>query len=240
MNWYEKWFNTKYYHILYANRDYKEAKLFINNLASHLKLKKNTKIIDIACGNGRHAIYLNLLGYDVTGIDLSKKNIESASKSSKKNLQFFVHDMRKLFKQNEYDLAVNLFTSFGYFDKDSDNEKALLSITNNVKAEGLVVIDFMNVKKVLMNLIKSEIKIIDDIEFNITRTIKNNKILKSINITDGEEKLFFKEEVSIITLDNFSDYIKKAGLQIIDIFGNYHLESFNALKSERLILVCKK
>ena len=240
MNWYEKWFNTKYYHILYANRDHEEAKLFINNLASHLKLKKNTKIIDIACGNGRHAIYLNLLGYDVTGIDLSKKNIESASKSSKKNLQFFVHDMRKLFKQNEYDLAVNLFTSFGYFDKDSDNEKALLYIAKNVKNEGLVVIDFMNVKKVLMNLIKSELKIIDDIEFNITRTIKNNKILKSINITDGEEKLFFKEEVSIITLDNFSDYIKKAGLQIIDIFGNYHLESFNALKSERLILVCKK
>ena len=240
MNWYEKWFNTKYYHILYANRDYEEAKLFINNLASHLKLKKNTKIIDIACGNGRHAIYLNLLGYDVTGIDLSKKNIESASKSSKKNLQFFVHDMRKLFKQNEYDLAVNLFTSFGYFDKDSDNETALLYIANNIKTEGLVVIDFMNVKKVLMNLIKSELKIIDDIEFNITRTIKNNKILKSINITDGEEKLFFNEEVSIITLDNFSDYIKKAGLQIIDIFGNYHLESFNALKSERLILVCKK
>ena len=56
----------------------------------------------------------------------------------------------------------------------------------------------------------------------------------------GKKKLFFKEEVSIITLDNFSDYIKKAGLQIIDIFGNYHLESFNALKSERLILVCKK
>ena len=124
--------------------------------------------------------------------------------------------------------------------KHSDNEKALLSIANNVKTEGLVVIDFMNVKKVLMNLIKSELKIIDDIEFNITRTIKNNKILKSIKITDGEEKLFFKEEVSIITLDNFSDYIKKAGLQIIDIFGNYHLESFNALKSERLILVCKK
>ena len=240
MNWYEKWFNTKYYHILYANRDHEEAKLFINNLAAHLKLKKNSKIIDIACGNGRHAVYLNYLGYNVTGIDLSKKNIEIASKYSKKNLKFFVHDMRKLFKSREYDLAVNLFTSFGYFDKDSDNEKALLSIANNVKAEGLVVIDFMNVKKVLMNIIKSELKIINDIEFNITRTIKNNKILKSINITDGKEKLVFNEEVSIITLDKFSDYIKKAGLQIIDIFGIYHLESFNALKSERLILVCKK
>ena len=98
----------------------------------------------------------------------------------------------------------------------------------------------MNIKKVLMNLIKSELKIIDDIGFNITRTIKNNKILKYINISDGKEKLAYREEVSIITLDKFSEYIKKAGLQIIDIYGNYRLESFNALKSERLILVCKK
>ena len=240
MNWFENWFNTKYYHMLYDNRNHEEAKLFINNLTSHLNLKKNCKIIDIACGTGRHAIYLNMLGYNVTGIDLSKNNIETASKFSNKNLQFYIHDMRKLFKSNHFDLAVNLFTSFGYFNKDSDNEKALISIAGNVKREGLVVIDFMNVKKVLMNLIEAEIKIINNVEFKINRTIKNDKILKSISITDEKEKFFFKEEVSIITLDKFSDYIKKAGLQIIDIFGNYHLESFNALKSDRLILVCKK
>jgi len=240
MNWFENWFNTKYYHILYGNRNHEEAKLFINNLTSHLNLKKNSKIIDIACGTGRHAIYLNMLGYNVTGIDLSKNNIEKASKFSNKNLQFYIHDMRKLFKSNQYDLAVNLFTSFGYFNKDSDNEKALISIAGNVKREGLVVIDFMNVKKVLMNLIEAEIKIINNVEFKINRTVKNDKIFKSINITDEKEKFVFKEEVSIITLDKFSDYIKKARLQIIDIFGNYNLESFNALKSDRLILVCKK
>jgi 2-polyprenyl-3-methyl-5-hydroxy-6-metoxy-1,4-benzoquinol methylase len=240
MNWFENWFNTKYYHILYGNRNHEEAKLFINNLTSHLNLKKNSKIIDIACGTGRHAIYLNMLGYNVTGIDLSKNNIEEASKFSKKNLRFYIHDMRKLFKPNQYDLAVNLFTSFGYFNKDSDNEKALISIAGNVKREGLIVIDFMNVKKVLMNLIEAEIKIINNVQFKINRTVKNDKIFKSINITDEKEKFVFKEEVSIITLDKFSDYIKKAGLQIIDIFGNYHLESFNALKSDRLILVCKK
>lgn len=240
MSWFENWFNTKYYHILYGNRNHEEAKLFIHNLTSHLNLKANSKIIDIACGTGRHAIYLNMLGYNVTGIDLSKNNIEKASKFSNKNLQFFIHDMRKLFKSNQYDLAVNLFTSFGYFNKDSDNEKALISIAGNVKSEGLVVIDFMNVKKVLMNLIESEIKIINNIEFKINRTVKNDKILKSINITDEKEKFVFKEEVSIINLDKFSDYIKKSGLQIVEIFGNYHLESFNALKSDRLILICKK
>jgi len=240
MNWFENWFNTKYYHMLYDNRNHEEAKLFINNLTSHLNLKKNCKIIDIACGTGRHAIYLNMLGYNVTGIDLSKNNIETASKFSNKNLQFYIHDMRKLFKSNHFDLAVNLFTSFGYFNKDSDNEKALVSIANNIKSEGLVVIDFMNVKKVLMNLIESEIKIINNVEFKINRTVKNGKILKSINITDEKNTFSFTEQVSIITLDKFSDYINNAGLKIIEIFGDYQLTSFNALKSDRLILVCKK
>ena len=107
MNWYEKWFNTKYYHILYANRDHEEAKLFINNLAAHLKLKKNSKIIDIACGNGRHAVYLNYLGYNVTGIDLSKKNIEIASKYFGKPFAYrpkegFSFPLKEIFKNNHF------------------------------------------------------------------------------------------------------------------------------------------
>ena len=72
MNWFENWFDSKYYHILYKSRDNKEAELFINNLVSYLRLKKDSKIIDVGCGKGRHATYLSFLGFNVTGIDLSK------------------------------------------------------------------------------------------------------------------------------------------------------------------------
>ena len=58
MNWYTDWFNSPYYHILYKNRDDKEAQFFIDNLIKHLKIKKNSKILDVACGKGTHTIFI--------------------------------------------------------------------------------------------------------------------------------------------------------------------------------------
>ncbi|MCB0541647.1 MAG: SAM-dependent methyltransferase, partial [Bacteroidetes bacterium] len=66
--WYKEWFNTKYYHILYKNRDFEEAELFINNLVDYLKIEKDSKILDLACGKGRHSYFLAKKGFDVTGI----------------------------------------------------------------------------------------------------------------------------------------------------------------------------
>ena len=75
MQWFEEWFDTPYYHILYSNRDYREAENFLNLLTGFLKLEKKSSIIDLACGKGRHSIYLNKLGYKVLGLDLSEQSI---------------------------------------------------------------------------------------------------------------------------------------------------------------------
>ena len=77
MAWYKDWFNSKYYHLLYKNRDHNEAALFLDNISNEFK-NKNAKILDVACGKGRHAKYLNNLGFDVTGIDLSVNSIKYA------------------------------------------------------------------------------------------------------------------------------------------------------------------
>ena len=68
--WYASWFNTPYYHILYKDRDYNEAENFMFNLTEYLNVPEQGKILDLACGKGRHAIYLNKIGYNVTGVDL--------------------------------------------------------------------------------------------------------------------------------------------------------------------------
>ncbi len=85
MNWFVNWFDSPYYHVLYKNRDNQEAKYFIDNIINYLKIKNNSKIIDIACGNGRHAVYLNQLGFQVIGVDLSENNISFAKKKKMKN-----------------------------------------------------------------------------------------------------------------------------------------------------------
>ena len=240
MSWFANWFDSSYYHILYKNRDEKEAELFIENLITKLQIKKESKLIDIACGKGRHATYFNSLGLDVTGVDLSPNSIATATKNENATLQFAVHDMREIYQENSFDVVTNLFTSFGYFEKDEDEQKAITAMANNLKSEGILIIDFMNVKKVIANLVLNEQKVIDKITFNIKRKVESGHIIKDIEIIDSSKKQKFQEKVKAITLSDFSEFISGAGLKIIDIFGNYKLEDFNATSSDRLILICKK
>ena len=93
-SWYASWFDTPYYHILYKDRDYEEAQAFMDNITQYLNLEQGAKVLDLACGKGRHSLYLNKLGYDVTGADLSANSIAEASKYENKTLHFRIHDMR--------------------------------------------------------------------------------------------------------------------------------------------------
>ena len=240
MSWFATWFDSPYYHLLYKNRDEKEAQVFIDNLIEKLQLKKGSKLIDIACGKGRHATYFNKKGMNVVGVDLSPNSIASAKQNENNNLQFSVHDMREVYKENHFDIVTNLFTSFGYFENKDDEQKAINAMAKNLKSDGILIIDFMNIKKIIANLISSEKKTIDSITFNIKRSMQNNHIIKDIEIIDDNETQHFQEKVKAITLADFSAFVSNVGLNIIDIFGNYKLDDFDATISDRLILICKK
>ena len=239
MNWFENWFNSKYYHILYKNRDHKEAVFFLDNIIKNININ-NGRILDVACGKGRHAKYLNHLGFNVTGIDLSKNSIEFANKDSNENLKYFVHDMRSVFKKNHFDLVTNLFTSFGYFENQEDEQTTINAMSNNLKEGGLLLIDFMNVKKVISSLVTSESKEIDGIKFLIERKYDENHIIKKIIIKDKDSDLNFQEKVRALTLYDFDVMLKKANMKIVDVFGDYSLNDFNAIDSDRLIIISRK
>ena len=239
MTWYKDWFDSKYYHLLYKNRDHNEAALFLDNISNEFK-KKNARILDVACGKGRHAKYLNSIGFDPTGVDLSFNSIKYAKKYENKKLKFHQHDMRNVFEENKFDIVTNLFTSFGYFDNTLDDQKAISSMAGNLKKGGLLLIDFMNVKKVIMNLVANEIKFIEDVKFKISRKIINNHIIKKINIEDEENIFSHQEKVHCLTLFNFTEMLEKANMKIINLFGDYDLNNFDEQKSDRLIILAKK
>ena len=111
-HWFKDWFNSSYYHQLYFNRDDREAEAFINKLIDHLQPSGDAKMLDVACGKGRHAMQLAEKGFDVTGIDLSEESIEEALRSENDRLHFYRHDMRHPFWINYYDYTFNFFTSF--------------------------------------------------------------------------------------------------------------------------------
>ncbi len=238
-NWFASWFDTPYYHILYHDRDHKEAASFMKRLTSFLKLKPNDTILDLACGKGRHAITLNQLGFDVTGIDLSPASILYAKDFENEKLHFEVHDMCRPYRK-DFDAVFNLFTSFGYFEKEEDNFRTIAAIKANLKPEGVAVIDFMNVDYVIKNLHPNEVKIVDKIEFHIHRYIKDGFIYKDIVFKDVDEEFKFTEKVKTLRLADFKGYFEKAGLRLTHCFGNYNLEDFDPKTSDRLILIFKQ
>ena len=237
-NWYASWFDTDYYHILYKERDGNEAGLFMNALTSFLKLSTEAEILDLACGKGRHSRYLNELGYDVTGIDLSPSSIEFAKQFENEKLHFEMHDMCVPYPK-KFDAVFNLFTSFGYFENKEDNLRTIKSIKNELKPNGYAVIDFLNSNYVAANLVPSETKTIEGITFSIERSIVDGYIIKNISFSHNDKQHSYTERVEAISLDDFKSYFNKAGVTLEHCFGDYDLNTFDELTSERLILIFK-
>ena len=234
--WYADWFNTPYYHLLYRNRDASEAKKFMDNLTQHLSLQSNETIMDLACGKGRHSLYLNSLGYEVTGVDLSKNSIDFAKKFENERLKFDVHDMTQNYSE-QFNAVFNLFTSFGYFENEEDNIKTIKAIKANLKDYGIGVIDFLNADYVLDNLVPTEIKKVDHIEFKIEKYLKNGFIHKDISFSDNGNDYNFTERVKAIRLEEFKNYFEAAGLTLLEIYGDYNLNKYQLKSSPRLILI---
>jgi 2-polyprenyl-3-methyl-5-hydroxy-6-metoxy-1,4-benzoquinol methylase len=238
--WFKTWFNTDYYHILYKNRDDKEAELLIKNLTQKLKILPNNHILDLACGKGRHSYYLSKLGYNVLGADLSENNIEEAKKLKENNLDFLVHDMRKIIPNKKFDFVFNLFTSFGYFENEKENEKVLNAIHTMLKPNGTLIIDFMNVQKVIRNLIEHEEKKLEGIHFQIHRYFNKSHIFKRIQFSDNNQTFDFTEKVQLIDLCNFERLFKLTGFELIETYGDFELNPFDEYSSNRLIMNIKK
>jgi len=231
------WFDSDYYHVLYKHRDYNEARNFIDNIIEYLDLKKGSKILDLACGIGRHSIYLDKIGFKVVGTDKSPNNIKKAKASHNQFLSFLQMEMIDD-TNHKYDVIFNLFTSFGYVNHDY-NLKTIKNIERQLRDDGIVVIDFMNTLFVKNNLVIEETKVIDDLSFKIKRRSDGKHIYKEIKFNDKKD-YFFQEKVMDLSLKDFEDYLKRYNLKIIKTFGDYNLNEFDIKNSERLVMVIKK
>jgi SAM-dependent methyltransferase len=238
--WFSSWFDTPYYHILYKHRDYSEASLFIDNITNFINLKPQAVCWDLCCGKGRHSIYLNQKGYRVIGTDLSGQSILEASKSANESLQFYQHDMRKLFRTNYFDAVFNLFTSFGYFERKADDLHVFDSVQKSLLSGGIFVFDYLNAEYIKSILTEKDEKTIEGVTFKISKKIENNTVIKNIDFTDQGEVFHFEERVKLFNKSYFDSLANACHLKVVNTFGNYHLEEFNEKTSPRLILVLQK
>lgn len=240
IEWFGEWFSSPYYHILYKNRDLEEAKPFLDHLIDFLDLRENDRILDMGCGRGRHAIYLNQKGFNVTGIDLSVENIHEARLFQNEKLHFFIHDMRYPFRKSSFTHIFNFFTTFGYFDTILENKQVIHAAFEGLVPGGKLLLDFLNPCTVVDQLAPEEVKEIGGITFHITKKVNEEMIVKEIAFADHGEEFHFYEKVKAIQKTEFLEYFADAGFELLQTFGDYELSPYEAEKSDRMIFFLKK
>lgn len=238
--WFKEWFNSPYYHVLYANRSDQEAEAFIQKAAAYLQIPVNAKVLDVACGKGRHSKTLAKLGFNVTGIDLSCNSINQAKQCAGSHLHFKVWDMRNVYQAVFFDVVVNLFSSFGYFDKGEDDLAAITAMYNNLKPGGVLLLDYLNTEWAVKNMKPREIVARGDIQFHITKRIEAGFIKKTIDFLAEGENHNYEEQLKVINRMRFEEMLSNAGFTVREVFGDYDLSAFNPSASPRLILIADK
>jgi SAM-dependent methyltransferase len=199
-------------------------------------------MLDVACGKGRHSKTLASLGFNVTGIDISPDSIAFAKQFEKDNLSFYVHDMRLPSWGNYFDYAFNFFTSFGYFNTKREHDDAIRTIAKSLKPGGIFVIDYLNVHYAEDHLRHNDQKNIGETGYAIQRWDDETHFYKKITVTDPSltKPIAYTEKVAKFSLGDFTEMFAFQGLQVQEVFGDYHFSSYHVRNTPRMILIASK
>lgn len=256
--WWEELFDDKYLATYIDTVTSEDTEREVSFIIEKLRLKKDSDILDVACGYGRHAIAFAEKGYKVTGVDYSANFIAKAREEAKrKNLQadFIQGDMRNLMLKNQFDVALNLFTSFGYFTKEEDHEAVLKSIYSALKTNGLFLIDVTNVNRLVSNLSKNgtasggdtynlmrKAKLSNGLEVTTEHHVDMNSMRWQMTRSwqDNGDKKSYTSDVRLFTFPEMSSLMKNSKFSIKDTWGGFDGSPYDEKESSRMIILAQK
>lgn len=237
--WYADWFNSAYYTTVYKHRSTKEASGVVDLLSRALSLPPGARVLDLCCGSGRHSQALAQRGFSVVGIDLSPALLKIARSEVGHAVDFHRCDMREPYPEAPYDCVANFFTSYGYFEQDTDNFAVLQRVREALKPGGFFFFDYLNAEQTRQALVPHDSKRIDDLTIEQRREITDKFVTKTIRITDAHSNAYeFTEQVRLYDINDFEQMFRNAGLVIRNVYGSYTGERFTAA-SPRLIIVAE-
>lgn len=190
-----------------------------------LALKKGAKILDVCCGIGRHAVELAARGYRVTGVDYVEKYLEAAGMRAKRRqvkVDFRRCDMRNIRYRDEFHAAICMWTSFGYFEKESDSLKGLRAIRRALKPGGKFLLDLINRDWLIKNfqpyghMQTDKGFVLERREFDPARS----RIVSEWTYVRGAEVARRKIDLRIYSVHELTGLLERAGFKVAALFGD--------------------
>lgn len=234
--WYQDWFDENYL-ALYSHRDDRDAQRQIDLLLRELRPGADDRILDLGCGSGRHVAELRRRGFSVIGLDLSE-TLLSRARNDYPRCCFVRGDMRYI--PGRFDMILSLFTSFGYFDSHSENQKVLHAVSESLNPGGRFWLDFLNADTLRQNLEpEQDVQVSDTVCVHVRRSINNGFIVKDIRFQTPDGPIDYRERVRLYTRNQLKTMLESAEMRVEKVFGNYSGVKWSR-GSERTIMCCNK
>ena len=217
-DWFQEWFGEEYL-LLYPHRDELDAERMVALIERTVPGLAHDRVLDICCGAGRHALAFREHGFRPIGVDLSAHLLERARDVA--HVPLVRADLRRLpFRRRSVDLAVNLFTSFGYFEHDDEHLAALHQMLEPVRPGGWFVIDYLNASQVTATLVAREATTLGETPVIIERWLQDagRFVIKTITTPDGRQ---FLERVRLYPREELIVMVEEAGGRVLHQFGTY-------------------
>ena len=235
--WFEHWFGEEYLD-LYPHRDDRDAERAVALLAANGYVRPGQRVLDLACGAGRHAAALERSGARVIGLDLSLPLLLRAQRRAVAPL--VRGDMRRLpLRSAAFDVVVNLFTSFGYFERDEQHQAVLLEVARVLVSGGVFALDFLNATAVRSALVPRDEGTVGERRVVQERRLSDDGrfVQKTIHMT--EEGRSYMERVRLFERVELERMLTTAGLAPCAAYGNYDGAPHESW-TPRLILVARR
>jgi 2-polyprenyl-3-methyl-5-hydroxy-6-metoxy-1,4-benzoquinol methylase len=244
--WFEDWFSHPLYLKVYHHRDNAEADLCVETILgiTGTRPHNNSSVLDIACGAGRHALAFARHGFRVTANDLSGFLLGEAEKEAGKeglDLELSCCDMRSINLDRRFDLIVQLFSSFGYFETDEEDRSVIRNVSGMLKPGGWYVLDLINPEHLRKHIVPRTEKSIETLSITEERVLTDRNVSKTITIRDGVgDECSFSESVRLFSPVEISALLESENLEVKLLAGDYRGSGFDAGTSPRMILFARK
>lgn len=221
-DWFRDWFGEAYL-ALYPHRDEEEAAAGVRLFREQADPGPGARVLDLACGAGRHLARLVAAGYDALGIDLSAPLLAQAAARGLRG-RLVRADMRALpFGDARFGAVVNFFTSFGYFTTPEQDLRVVREIRRVLAPGGRFLIDYLNARRVRETLVPRSETEADGRRVVQTRWLEGDQVVKRIEIQglgDEPPEIYF-ERVRLYEPERLVALLDRGGLRVEARFGSY-------------------
>ena len=202
-----------------------------------------TTILDLGCGPGRHSLPLAASGYAVTAVDTSQTLLEHLEAArGDLPIEILQQDMRDFVRPDHFDLALVMWTSFGYFNDEADHARVLDNIHQSLKPGGRLVLDLVGVETLARTLEPAHVTEYDDGRLLLERPMLTDNMTRLDNewlLIDGESVMRTEFSHRVWSAGDLQSLLTRHGFNVVAIYGDYDGADYD-LEAERMIVIAEK